>query len=386
MVSDRIEILFVIDYFHRTGGTEKHLVQLISGLSAEQFRCTVVAFDLGDNPLLDTLRSRGVPILHLPVGREYVPNAVRQAWRLFRLVRRNRYDIVQTYHQKADTFGALTAWLAGARHLISSKRDTGQLRKPLHKFLNRRLRGLFDAFIMAADGVGVAVRAQDRLPAQRVVTIYNGVDATRFHPPSAEQRRAARARLGWADQDFVVGMVAGFRPEKNHDVFFDGLARAAPAIPSLRVLAVGGGELLAEYRERAAGNESGPRTVFTGDVADVLPYLWALDVGCLTPGSNEGFSNAVIEQMATALPLIVTDVGGNAEAVVDGATGWVIPRRDAPALGRALVRTYEDAGRRAAMGLAARARVEAKFSLEQMCTEHARLYTSLCRPAPVPGR
>ena len=90
MVSDRIEILFVIDYFHRTGGTEKHLVQLISGLSAEQFRCTVVAFDLGDNPLLDTLRSRGVPILHLPVGREYVPNAVRQAWRLFRLVRRNR--------------------------------------------------------------------------------------------------------------------------------------------------------------------------------------------------------------------------------------------------------------------------------------------------------
>ena len=386
MVSDRIEILFLIDYFHRTGGTEKHLVQLISGLPAAQFRCTVVVFDLGHNPLFDALRSRGVPIVHLPVGREYVPNAVRQAWRLFRLVRRNRYDIVQTYHQKADTFGALTAWLAGARHLISSKRDTGQLRKPLHKFLNRRLRGLFDAFIMAADGVGVAVRAQDCLPAQRVVTIYNGVDATRFHPPSSEQRRAARARLGWAEQDFVVGMVAGFRPEKNHDVFFDGLARAASAIPSLRVLAVGGGELLAEYRERAAGGESGGRTVFTGDVADVLPYLWALDVGCLTPGSNEGFSNAVIEQMATALPLIVTDVGGNAEAVVDGATGWVIPRLDAPALGLALVRTYEDAARRAAMGLAARARVEAKFSLEQMCAEHARLYVSLCRPAPVPGR
>ena len=161
---------------------------------------------------------------------------------------------MQTYHQKADTYGALIAWLAGARHLISSKRDTGQLRKPLHVFLNRRLRGLFDAFIMVANGVSEAVVAQDRLPAQRVMTIYNGVDAMRFHPPSADAARdAARARLGLADEDFVVGMVAGFRAEKNHDVFFEGLSRAAPALPSLRVLAVGGGELLAQYRERASG-------------------------------------------------------------------------------------------------------------------------------------
>ena len=382
MASDRIEILFLIDYFHRTGGTEKHLVQLIWGLPAEQFRCTVVAFDLGQNPLLDMLRSRGIAILHLPVGREYVPNALRQAWRLARLVRRNRYDIVQTYHQKADTFGALTAWLAGAKHLISSKRDTGQLRKPLHKFLNRRLRSLFDVIIMAADGVGIAVTAQDRLSAKRIVTIYNGVDARHFHPPAAEQRQAARARLGFGDGDFVVGMVAGFRPEKDHDVFFAGLSHAASAIPRLKVLAVGGGELLAKYRDHVVTTGLGAATSFVGDVADVVPHLWAMDVGCLTPGSNEGFSNAVIEQMATGLPMIVTNIGGNAEAVADGQNGWVIPPRDAVALGRALVNMYEDPARRAAMGRASRARVQEKFSLEHMCAEHARLYTALCRRAP----
>jgi glycosyltransferase involved in cell wall biosynthesis len=378
MVPERIEILFLIDYFHRTGGTEKHLVQLITGLPAERFRCTVVVFDAGENTLLEELRSRNVPIIHLPVGREYVPNALRQAWRLSRLIRRNRYDIVQTYHQKADTYGALIAWAAGARHLISSKRDTGQLRKPLHVFLNRRLRGLFDGFIMVANGVREAVVAQDRLPAQRVMTIYNGVDAVRFHPPTAERRAAARARLGITDEDFVVGMVAGFRAEKNHEVFFEGLSRAAPALPSLRVLAVGGGELLAQHRERLGGTELAMRTVFTGDVADVLPYLWAMDVGCLTPGSNEGFSNAVIEQMAAGVPMIVTDVGGNPEAVANGQTGWVIPRLDAGALAQALVSMHQDSARRVAMGRAARARVEAQFSLEHMCAEHARLYTALC--------
>ena len=317
-----IEILFLIDYFHRTGGTERHLAQLIAGLPPKDFRATVVAFDLGTNPLLEELRQRGVPVIHLPVAREYVPNALRQAWRLSRLIRRNRYDIVQTFHQKADTFGALIVWLSGARHLISSKRDTGDLRKPLHKFLNRHLRGLFEGFIMVADGVRVAVSARDRLPPERIWTIYNGVDTARFAPPADEERQAARERLGLGPDDAVVGMVAGFRAEKNHDVFFAGAERALAAVPSLKVLAVGGGELLETFRHRIADSRLAPRTVFAGEITDVRPWLWAMDVGCLTPGSNEGFSNAVIEQMATGLPMIVTDVGGNAEAVRRWARAW----------------------------------------------------------------
>jgi glycosyltransferase involved in cell wall biosynthesis len=211
------------------------------------------------------------------------------------------------------------------------------------------------------------------------------VDATRFHPPSAAQRADARARLGFTDEDFVVGMVAGFRAEKNHDVFFEGLSRAAPELPSLKVLAVGGGELLAQHQQRLGATGLALRTVFAGDVADVLPYLWAMDVGCLTPGSNEGFSNAVIEQMAAGVPLIVTAVGGNPEAVANGETGWVIPPLDAAALAQALLTMHQDGPGRAAMGRAARARVEARFSLEHMCAEHARVYTALCTSGSMPG-
>jgi len=377
-MASRIEILYLIDYFHRTGGTEKHLAQLIAGLSEDAFGCSVVVFDMGSNPLLDGLRARGVPVISLPVGREYVPHAAIQAWRLATLIRRNRYDIVQTFHQKADTYGALVAWLSGVKHLISSKRDTGQLRKPFHVFLNRRLRFLFDAFIAVAEGVRVAVLANDHLPPWLVTTIYNGVDTTRFAVPLPAQRADARSGFGFAADDFVVGMVAGFRPEKNHDVFFDGLLQALPSIPSLKVLAVGAGPLIAQFRERIARTELGSRTVFTRDVVDVLPCLWALDVGCLTSGSNEGFSNAVIEQMAVGLPMIVSNVGGNAEAVVDGANGLVIPPLDAAALCRALITLNGDRARAASMGRAARARAEERFSLQRMCAEHAKLYLALC--------
>lgn len=383
----RIEILYIIDYFHRTGGTERYLAQLIAGLPEDQFSCSVVAFDLGDNPLLEGLRARGVPIIDLPVGREYVPHAALQAWRLARLIRANRYDIVQTMHQKADSYGALIAWLAGCRHLVCSKRDTGALRRPRHFFVNRRLRPLFEACIVVADAVRAAVLANDRIAPARIVTIYNGVDTARFSPPDAEQRSAARARLGFAAGDFVVGMVAGFRPEKNHDTFFAGLMRALPDIPALKVLAVGAGPDLARWREQIAATELGPRTVFTGDVGDVISCLWAMDVGCLTPGSNEGFSNAVIEQMAVGLPMIATAVGGNAEAIQHGETGHIIAPGDEAALARALTQWYVEPLRRGALGRAARRRVEEKFSLAHMCAAHAQLYRSLCgrRPHGVHG-
>jgi glycosyltransferase involved in cell wall biosynthesis len=378
MARGRIEILFLIDYFHRTGGTEKHLAQLISGLPVGVFRCSLVAFDMGSNPLLDALRASGVPVIHLPVRREYAPNAAIQGWRLAKLIRRNHYDIVQTFHQKADTYGALIAWLSGARHLISSKRDTGELRKPWHVFMNRRLKSRFDAFIAVAESVRAAVISNDHLTPSRVTTIYNGVDTTRFTVPSVAQRESARAGLGFAASDFVVGMVAGFRPEKNHEVFFEGLLRALPAIPSLRVLAVGAGPLLERFRIRISQTPLASRALFPGDVTDVLPYLWAMDVGCLTSGGNEGLSNAVIEQMAVGLPVIVTRVGGNAEAVTDRENGWIIPPLDAVALCRALESLHRDSARAAAMGRMSRKRAEEKFSLERMCAEHVRLYHSLC--------
>jgi glycosyltransferase involved in cell wall biosynthesis len=378
-----LRILYLIDYFHRTGGTETHLVQLMLGLPPERFICSMVAFDLGANPLLDRLRARNIEVLHLPVGREYVPHAAVQAWRLSRLIRKNRYDVIQTYHQKADTYGALIAWLSGARHLVSSKRDTGDLRKPWHVLANRCLSRLFDAFIAVAEGVRAAVVARDHLAPAKVTTIYNGVDTERFQVPTAAQRAEARQKLGFGPDDFVVGMVAGFRPEKNHDVFFAGLLQALPSIPTLKVLAVGAGPLLHEVRDLISRGPLGPRVVFTGDVPDVVPYLQAMDIGCLTPGSNEGFSNAIIEQMAIGLPMIVTDVGGNAEAVVDGANGQVIPPADPQSFCRALLKLHDHPESTAAMGRSSRSRVQTKFSLANMCTRHAELYVSLCKQRSV---
>jgi len=112
-------------------------------------------------------------------------------------------------------------------------------------------------------------------------------------------------------------------------------------------------------------------------VHDVRPGLLALDIACLVPSMNEGFSNAIIEKMAVGLPLVVTRIGGNAEAVEDGVTGFVIPPRDLAALLNAITRLHDDPELRSRMGTAARRRAEDLFSLSQMIRRHESLYRSL---------
>jgi glycosyltransferase involved in cell wall biosynthesis len=342
------------------------------------FDVTVVVFDLGTNPLIDDMRRAGATVIHLPVARVYTPRAIVQAWRLIRLIRHERFDIVQSYHQKADTYGAIAARMASARHLLSSRRDTGELKSRPYVVLSRCIRSWFEKFIVVAEGVANAVVEREGINRDDIVTIYNGVDTEVFRPPGALEASRARQAAGFTEGDFVVGMVANFRPEKSHDVLFAGALEARRRIPELRLLLVGGGPLLERYRERYGHPASGIDAVFVGVAQNVQPYLHSMDVACLVPGSNEGFSNAVLEKMAAGLPLVVTDVGGNVEAVVDGRNGIVIPPNDAGALARAIVAMHADRDRRQAMGRESRRLAEERFSLERMWRSHEDLYRSLC--------
>lgn len=370
-------ILFLIDYFHGTGGTERHLAHLVCNLCRESFQVTVVAFDLGTNPLIDAMREAGAEVLALSVDRVYTPKALLQAWRLFRLIRVRRIDIVQTYHQKADTFGAIVAHLAGVRHIVPSKRDTGELRSRAYQLISRVFRSWFDKVIVVADAVAEAIVASEGVDRSDIVRIYNGVDTEVFRPPTDDEVRRARNTLGLADEDFVVGMVANFRPEKTHDALFAATLEARRQIPRLKLLLVGDGPLFERYRAQYGHPGSAVDALFVGAVRDVHAYLHAMDVACLIPGSNEGFSNAVLEDMASGLPLVVSDVGGNAEAVSDGCNGFVIPPGDVGALARALVALHENAGMRREMGRQSRRLVEQQFSLERMWRAHVELYRSL---------
>lgn len=377
----KINIMFIIDYLYggEGGGTERHLSYLVDKLDRKRFNPVIVAYDTGETTLVAGIRESGIDVLHIPVGRYYTPSAVIKTLKFSRLIRAMRIDIVQTYHFKSDTIGVLSAKLAGVKKIISSKRDTGDYKKKVQYYISRKINRLIDEFIVVADKVGDVLAKKENLPRHKINTIYNGVDTKKFRPISVENKIKARSRIGLSENDYVIGMVAVFRPEKNHDIFFDALKQLSKDIDNIKAVVVGNGPLYKYYKNYCRSNGIEDRVIFTGATQNVYQYLATFDVACLVPGSNEGFSNSILEKMAAGLPLVVTDIGGNAEAVMDGYNGRVVPANSSNAVAEAIKEMYNDAALRISMGQNSRKRAKEYFGLSRMVERYQNCYENLMR-------
>lgn len=184
-------------------------------------------------------------------------------------------------------------------------------------------------------------------------------------PPPAddETRRALRERLSIAP-DAVVGIcVSRLVPDKGYLVLADALECMGPRLQGCELIVVGGGDETVTIRERFA-RIAGIATHFTGQQADVLSYLRASDF-FVQASLHENLSNALLEAMATGLPVVATSVGGTPEVLAKGG-GLLVPPDDAVALGEAIVRMHASGALRASEGARARRNIEANYSVQRM--------------------
>lgn len=373
----KIRILFLIDYWGLPGGTERHLAYLLKHLDRSIFECRVVVFRYLPNVLTDEAMASGIDVQPISVDQYYTPRAFRQAGVLKKYIRTHGIDIVQSFHFKSDVYGSIVARLSGVRHFVASKRDAADYKNRLHFLLHRLVRPFTQHYIAVSKVVADVVSSKEGVPGERISIIYNGVDLERFAVPDDAARSAARAALGLTSEHFVIGMSAAFRPEKDHALLLQAFREFHRHHPSTRLVLIGAGPLLEHYRKEVSQSDLAGLVTFTGPMDDVRPSMHALDIACLVPSMNEGFSNSVIEKMAVGLPIVVTRIGGNAEAVEDGKTGFVIPPRDLASLMNAIGKLHDDPELRAQFGVAARRRTEELFSLSQMIRRHESLYRSL---------
>jgi glycosyltransferase involved in cell wall biosynthesis len=220
-------------------------------------------------------------------------------------------------------------------------------------------------------------------PEAKVHLIYNGV-----RPPVAPTSRTeAREELGLDTQAFVTTTVANLLSYKGHLDIIAALAEIADRLPRPWVMLCAGrdGGSRAKIEQAIAQAGLGGRVRLLGERNDVARILAASDLGVLAPTRNEGFSNAVLESMAAGLPMVVTDVGGNAEAVLDGKTGLVVPPHEPSALGAAILRLAEEPPLRWSMSERTRRRAADQFSLEASVDGYCALYEELLRRQTVTG-
>ncbi len=380
--SDCLHVLFLIDELCRKGGGECALLNTVRGLPKNRFRCTVITFRIDSK--LPLLAEFPCPVTLLPLRKSYDWNALRMASRLIQFIHREKVDIVHTFFVSADLWGGAVAGLSQRPLLVSSRRDMGILRSSKHRFAYRVLHGMFDRVVTVSEAVRKSAIEQDGLDPSIVKTIYNSIDVRKADVNC--ERRALRERYGIAASDPVIVSVGNLRRVKGFDVLIRAAAQVGEEFPETKVVIAGNQDpsepnCQRELEELAASLGIAEKLRFVGQVENVMPLLSASDVFCLLSRS-EGFSNALLEAMASRLPCIATRVGGNGEALDDNKTGFLVESGDdGTAASRILTLLRDPAGARA-MGARAQESVARRFSPETTSAQLVELYESLAAIRP----
>lgn len=357
-------VLLAVDQLARNlGGGERVLLRLARLLPQYGFRASILT--LRADPESPALTTAGCPIYVLPLTRTYGAEALAGAFRLQRFLREQDIRLVQTFFESSDLWVGPIAKVLGNTGLIWSRRDMGILRDSKHHAAYRMMANLPDAVLAVSEEVRKYSINVDKIDPKRVETLYNGLDL-------GDWLTAARR----PSPTPVIKTVGNVRRVKGHDVLLKAAALVAQKYPDAR-FSIGGGILEPEfYRElqelvRAFGLES--RFTLEGSVSDLQSYLADATLFVL-PSRSEGFSNAIVEAMAAGLPVIATNVGGNAEAVGDGVTGRIVPPEDAEALASAICQMLDRPEHARAMGEAGRKRVQERFTTEAMMRQLVATY------------
>lgn len=370
-----INILYLIDSIHGMGGTEKHLSQLVTHLNKSRFRCSIITFIYGKDgkSFLDRITGHDILFIHLPIGRFYSPTSIPNVVRLWRFIREKEIDLVQTFHFTSDTFGVLISRLAGVSRIISSKRDTGALKGKHHLFLHRLVNPLISKHTAVADAVADRVSELEKIHRDSIKITYNGIELPEL--PFLCGTETLRKKYKISKEDFVVGSVAHMRPEKGYDVFLRAIRELRLEKKRIKALIVG--RVFPRYTESVKKEGIEDDVIFAGHTDKVKEHISIMDVACLTAVRNEGLSNAILEEMALAKPVVATKIGGSPELVIHNKTGILIEPGDVEGLVMALSRLYEDRelGRR--MGEEGRRRVEQDFGIDRMVQTMENLYTDM---------
>jgi glycosyltransferase involved in cell wall biosynthesis len=376
-------ILFVVSSL-AVGGTEKHVASIAAALRQRGWNVAVYCTGEG-GPLAESIEASGNSVIRASYGElgicglslsKRVLRIPVVAAHLFSVLWKKNFTIVHFFLPEAYLVGAPLAIFSGIKLLIMSRRSLNAYQRKHHiaSFLERRLHSRMTAVLANSRSVAKELESEG-VRAERLGLIYNGLD-TEVRAPNGRKR--TRDGLGIRDATLVFVIVANLIPYKGHLDLVEALGKVDSKLSADWQLLIVGREHGAGAAVKALAASLGiaDKITFLGARNDVPDLLSAGDIG-LSSSHEEGFSNAVLEGMRSGLPMIVTNVGGNAEAVVNGETGLVVPPRDPPAFADAILRLASDPQLRRSFGANGRRRVEQCFALSSCVAAYEALYSGL---------
>jgi glycosyltransferase involved in cell wall biosynthesis len=376
------------------GGAQEVVRTLAENLEKAGCRSVVVTFK--DGPLRTDIERLGIPVEILPSRRysvsalpQFISDTLRTRRILLSLVKKYNVDVIQTHLLRSYDFLVLSLrtqtdaqiyWtFHNARfdlreeHLARQKWLFKPKRWGHHTLYSLGARGV-DRLIAVSEEVKVSImKTLPAIPRDRIVAISNSVDVNRYGDRSG--RAALRLELGLNEEHKVAVMVATFKEQKGHRFLLEAMQAVVSQRPDLKVLFAGDGELRTALQERALELHLENNVFFLGNRADISALLAASDYFIL-PSLWEGLPMALIEAMASGLPVIATRVSGTNQVMVHGETGLLVEPGNSSELAQAILKMASDPSMARQMGRAARQRVEVHFGAQKQAREYLDLFNS----------
>lgn len=373
----RKRVIFLIDSLGM-GGAERLMIPYLQHFDTSRFEPYVCALQIrSGNPIAADIERLGVPVDLLPVRRLRDP---RNLFRVVRYLRRRQADLVHTQLEFSNVLGSLASRLIKIPSVCTLHTffDPSWGKKSWRRHLAMwwTLRHFCDRIIAVSEGTRQHHIEVGRLPPERVVTLYNGIDLSGFASADEKTRLAGRQALNIPPDAPVLITVAVLRPQKGIQYMIEAMPAVLQAAPEARYLVVGSGEHEAVLKRMVDAYGLAERVIFTG-VRQDIPNLLALSDVFVLPTLGEALPTVLAEAMAAGKPIVASAVGGVPEMVEEGVNGLLIPPSDPDKLAGACIRLLRDPEQARRLGYSGRQIVEQRFNIERQVQLLCDLYDSL---------
>jgi len=374
-INKKIKVVLLTDCLaYLTGGAERQIFELARRLSKNKYSVTIASLECEGQAPQKTIESHDCRFVAFPVKRIYGLSGLLGGFRFIKFLKKEKVDILITYHFSSDIWGAITAKIAGVPAIISNRRDMGFWRGQRHIQAYKMINRFVSKIVVNAQAIKSLFMKEEGIDERKLWVINNGIDLE--GEENRSQDTQLRENLNIKEEDTVIIHIANITPVKGHDFLLKAFKVILKENSNVKLLIVGADEMNGSVENLVEQLKIGDSVFCLGVRKDISQLLYISDI-CVLPSLSEGMSNSIMEYMAAGKPVIATRVGGSPELVEHGVNGLLVEKANEAELADAILELVQDPNKCVEMGKQGYRKIAKGFSMKKMVQSYERLFEEL---------
>jgi len=327
--------IIVARLWHKYGGGVKSRAPIILGINPEKYQ-TICIYLTKSSEEPNFFEEKGLKVFYISRKRAFHMFDLWAVWKLSRVLKREKVDILHCHRHRATVYGTIAAKLAGVPVVFAHVHGLNRSKNPRRKFINWVVLRWVDKILTVGEAVKEDVlRDNPAVRPEQIISVGNSIDCEWFAQVQITKQQAKES-IGLEPKSFVFGTVGRLAPTKGQSYLIEAFANVKREIPTAQLILIGTGRSESQLKEQAHEMGLTNSIHFLGQRSDIPRILRAMDVFVLS-SLAEGMPRSLLEAMAAGVPCVGTNVGGTPEILADGEFGYLVQPKDVNALADAMI-------------------------------------------------